>query len=124
MHRYRDPRITAVVAMVPFAADFVPESLATPAVHLGVVIARKDVNQVPRFHVENIVKACTPHCEVVMDLPEASHGAMLSPMPPLERGSVGEHLLADPPSFNREQAIAELNTRIADFFVRHLTATP
>jgi hypothetical protein len=79
---------------------------------------------VPRFHVENIVQACTPQCEVVMDLPEGSHGAMLSPMPPLEPGSVGEHLLADPPSFNREQAIAELNGRIADFFVRHLTQNP
>jgi hypothetical protein len=75
VHSYRDPRITAVAAMVPFAADFVPESLARPAAHLGLVIARKDVNQVPRFHVENIVKACTPECEVVMDLPEASHGA-------------------------------------------------
>lgn len=120
VHRYRDPRVSAAVAMVPFAADFVAESLARPAVHLGLVIARKDVNQVPRFHVESIAKACTPHCEVVMDLPEASHGAMLSPMPPLERGSVGEQLLADPPSFNREQAVADLNARIADFFVRHL----
>jgi len=124
VQRYRDPRITAAVAMVPFAADFIPESLARPAVPLGLVIARKDVNQVPRFHVENIVKACTPHCEVVMDLLEASHGAMLSPMPPLEPGSVGERLLADPPSFNREQAIAGLNARIADFFLRHLAATP
>jgi hypothetical protein len=70
------------------------------------------------------VKACTPHCEVVMDLPEAGHGAMLSPMPPLERGSVGEHLLADPPSFNREQAIADLNARLANFFVRHVVAKP
>ena len=104
VHRYRDPRVSAAVAMVPFAADFVAESLARPAVHLGLVIARKDVNQVPRFHVESIAKACTPHCEVVMDLPEASHGAMLSPMPPLEPGSVGEQLLADPPSFNREPA--------------------
>lgn len=59
-----------------------------------------------------------------MDLPEASHGAMLSPMPPLERGSVAEHLLADPPSFRREQAIADLNARIADFFVGYLTAQP
>ena len=124
VHRYRDPRIAAAVAMVPFAADFAPESLARPAVHLGLVIARKDVNQVPRFHVENIAKACIPHCEMVMDLSEASHGAMLSPMPPLERGSIDEHLLADPPSFDREQAIADLNERIADFFVRHLTVKP
>jgi predicted dienelactone hydrolase len=124
VQRYRDPRITAAVAMVPFAADFIAESLSRPAVHLGLVIARKDVNQVPRFHVETIARACTPHCEVVMDLPEGSHGAMLSPMPPLERGSVAEQLLADPPSFNREQAIAELNSRIGDFFVRQLTTKP
>jgi predicted dienelactone hydrolase len=124
VHRYGDPRVTAAVAMVPFAADFIPESLARPAVHLGLVIARKDVNQVPRFHVENILQACMPYCEVVMDLPEGSHGAMLSPMPPLEPGSVDELLLADPPTFKREQAIAELNARIADFFVRHLAAKP
>lgn len=122
VQRYRDPRITAAVAMVPFAADFIPESLAKPAVHLGLVIARKDVNQVPRFHVEAIAKACAPNCEVVMDLPEGSHGAMLSPMPPLEHGSVGEQLLADPPSFKREQSVAELNGRVGDFFVRHLGA--
>jgi len=41
--------------------------------------------------------------------PEGSHGAMLSPMPLLEHGSVGEPLLAHRPTFNREQAIAELN---------------
>lgn len=124
VHRYRDPRITAVVSMVPFAADFIPESLAKPAVHLGLVIARKDVNQVPRFHVEAIAKACASNCEVVMDLPDGSHGAMLSPMPPLERGSIGERLLADPPSFIREQAVPELNARLADFFVRHLEQKP
>ena len=124
VHRWRDARITAAVAMVPFAADFVPESLARPAVDLGLVIARKDVNQVPRFHVETILKACAPHCEVVMDLPEAGHGAMLSPLPPLEQGSVAERLLADPPSFDRGQAIADLNARIAEFFVRHLTGKP
>jgi predicted dienelactone hydrolase len=120
IQRYRDPRITAVIAMVPFAADFVPESVAKPNVHLGLVIARKDINQVPRFHVERILNACAPNCEIVMDLPEGSHGAMLSPLPPLEPGSIGEHLLADPPSFDRKQAVAELNTRIADFFERHL----
>ena len=124
VHRYRDTRIVAAVAMVPFAADFLPESLAKPALHLGLVIARKDVNQVPRFHVEHIVKACSPNCEVVMDLPEGGHGAMLSPMPPMERGSIGEHLLADPASFDRERSIAELNARVADFFERHLMAKP
>jgi predicted dienelactone hydrolase len=120
VHRHRDPRITAAVAMVPFAADFDPQSLAQPAVHLGLVIARKDVNQVPRFHVDAVAKACAPRCEVVMDLPEGSHGAMLSPMPPLEPGSVGERLLADPPGYDRDKSTAELNARVAAFFVRYL----
>jgi predicted dienelactone hydrolase len=124
VHFYRDFRIKAAVAMVPFAADFLPESLAQPAVKLGLVIARKDVNQVPRFHVEAILKACAPRCEVVMDLAEGGHGAMLSPMPPLQPGSIGSQLLSDPSSFDRAQAIADLNARVAEFFVRHLTATP
>ena len=124
VQRYVDPRITAAVAMVPFAADFIPESLERPATRLGLVIARKDVNQVPRFHAEAILKACAPRCELVMDLPEGGHGAMLSPLPPLDPGSIGEHLLSDPPAFDRRQAIADLNARVADFFVRHLAAQP
>lgn len=120
IHQDSDPRIKAVVAMVPFAADFVPESLAKPRTALGLVIAAKDVNQIPRFHVEAILKACTPNCEVVMNLPEAGHGAMLSPMPPLTEGSVGSYLLGDPPLFDRAHTIPELNDRIAEFFIRHL----
>jgi predicted dienelactone hydrolase len=121
VHQYADPRIKAAVAMVPFAADFDPNSLAQPRIPLGLVIAEKDINQIPRFHVGAIVKACTPHCEVIMNLPEGGHGAMLSPMPPLEQGSIGQHLLRDPPSFDRTRVIPELNARIADFFARHLT---
>ena len=64
-----DPRIKSVVAMVPFAADFDPASLKQPATALGLVIADKDVNQVPRFHAEAILAACEPRCEVVMRLP-------------------------------------------------------
>lgn len=120
LHQHADVRVKAAVAMVPYAADFLPESLASPRISLGLVIADKDINQVPEFHVETILNACTPRCEVVMRLPEAGHGAMLSPMPPLEPGSVGSRLLSDPPSFDREKAIPELNRRIADFFIRHL----
>jgi predicted dienelactone hydrolase len=124
LHRHRDARITAAVAMVPFAADFIPQSLAKPAVHLGLVIAGRDVNQVPRFHVKSVATACHATCELVMDLPDAGHGAMLSPMPPLAAGSVGERLLADPPSFDRARTIPALNARIADFFSRHLLHSP
>jgi hypothetical protein len=63
---YVDPRIKAAVAMVPFAADFVPESLAHPKIALGLVIADKDVNQVPRCHAEKILEACAPRGELVM----------------------------------------------------------
>ena len=119
-----DPRIKSVVAMVPFAADFDPASLKQPATALGLVIADKDINQVPRFHAEAILAACRPHCEVVMRLPEGGHGAMLSPMPPLEAGSVARHLLSDPPGFDRSRDVPALESRIADFFVRTLASAP
>lgn len=117
---YSDPRVRAAVAMVPFASDFVPDSLSHPKIPLGLVIAEKDANQIPRFHVKAVLAAGAPNCEVVMDLPEASHGAMLSPLPPLKPGSVKERLLVDPPRFDREHIIPELNTRIANFFERYL----
>ena len=69
-------------AMVPFAADYDPASLKQPSTALGLVIADKDINQVPRFHAGAILAACEPRCEVVMRIPEGGHGSMLSPMPP------------------------------------------
>jgi predicted dienelactone hydrolase len=120
LQRGADPRLKSVLAMVPFAADFDPVSLRQPVTALGLVIAEKDVNQVPRFHAEAILAACAPRCEVVMRLPEGGHGAMLSPMPPLEPGSVAQRLLSDPPGFDRVRAVQALNARIADFFVRTL----
>ena len=120
VQQYQDPRLKAAVAMVPFAADFIPESLSQPRVKLGLVIAEKDINQIPRFHVEAVRKACAANCEIVMDLPDGGHGAMLSPMPPLEPDSIGSHLLGDPPSFDRVHRIPQLNDHIADFFIRNL----
>jgi predicted dienelactone hydrolase len=120
VQHYQDPRIKAAVAMVPFAADFIPESLSQPRVTLGLVTAEKDINQIPRFHVEAVRKACAANCELVLDLPDGGHGAMLSPMPPLEPDRIGSYLLGDPPSFDRARRIPELNDRIADFFIRNL----
>lgn len=120
VQRYGDPRVKAAVAMVPFAADFVPESLAEPRVALGLVIAAKDVNQIPALHVEAIRKVCEPRCQVIMVLPDAGHGAMLSPMPPLQPGSVGSRLLGDPPSFDRTAVLPVLHGRLAEFFSRTL----
>ena len=55
-----------------------------------------------------------------MRLPEAGHGAMLSPLPPLEPGSVAQRLLGDPPSFDRAAALSLLHADIAGFFERRL----
>ncbi len=120
--RYTDPRVHAVVAMVPFAADFVPESLRDTAVPLALVIAERDVNQVPAFHVKAIEAACQPRCEVLADLADAGHGAMLSPLPPFEPGSVADRLLSDPPKFGRAAALPVLHEAITEFFRRRLTA--
>lgn len=115
-----DPRVKAAVAMVPFAADFVPQSLAEPRVALGLVIAAKDVNQIPAFHVEAIRNVCEPRCQIIMHLQEAGHGAMLSPMPPLQQGSVASYLLSDPPSFDRTATLPLLYSHIATFFNKTL----
>lgn len=117
---YRDPRVQAAVAVVPYAADFDPASLAEPRIPLGLVRAGQDVNQVPRFHVDAVRAACLPRCTDIMVVQGAGHGVMLSPLPPLEAGSIRHQLLADPPDFDRARVLPELHGRVADFFVRHL----
>ena len=119
-HQHAEPRVRVVIAMVPFAADFEPESLAEPRVSLGLVRAANDVNQVPRFHIDAVLKACKDRCTLIQDLREGGHGAMLSPLPPLEDGSIAKALLGDPQGFNRVRELPELNERIAEFFVKEL----
>ena len=118
-HSHTDPRIAAALALVPFAADFDPASLAAPRIPLGLVLAGKDVNQVPRFHGGAVRAACRT-CELVADLRDASHGVMLSPLPPLEPGSIASTLLADPPGFDRATVLPALDRRVVAFFTRHL----
>jgi hypothetical protein len=122
MQRHRDKRIRAAVAMVPFAADFSPETLRDPVVPLGLVVSERDVNQVPEFHVKAVQAACQPRCEVIAHLAEGGHGAMLSPLPPFEPGSIADRLLSDPPAFDRPKAEPELHEAIAKFFLRNLAA--
>ncbi len=110
--------------MVPYAADFDPISLVEQRVALGLVIALKDVNQIPAFHVEAIRTVCLPHCEVIMILTEGGHGAMLAPLPPMLPGSIDSYLLGDPKSFKRNAELPRLHGLIADFFVRKLYAVP
>ena len=116
---HEDPRIAAVVAMVPLASDFDPASLAKPRVPLALVTARQDRWLPPRWHSDRVLQACLS-CTHLADLPTAGHGAMLSPLPPDMTGLVGD-LLNDPPGFDRK-ALPAVDRQVAAFFARHLPA--
>ncbi len=112
-----DPRVAAVVASVPFAADFDFASLAQPRVPLALVTAQQDRWLIPRFHSDRVLAACKP-CELLADLPTAGHGALLSPLPPGFTGLLGD-MLNDPPGFERSQ-MAEVDRKVTAFFGRQL----
>lgn len=112
-----DPRIQAIVAGVPFAADFDPATLARPAVPLGIVQAGQDLWLVPKFHSTAILAGCAS-CERVADLPQGGHGALLAPLPTDTPPRI-TRLLADPPGFDRA-TLPDLYRRIAGFFQKHL----
>lgn len=114
-YAHSDPRVVAVVAGVPFAADFDPASLQAPTTALALISARRDRWLNPRFHSDAIAAACTS-CERLADLPEGGHGALLGPLPP----TVPE-LIADPPGFDRVVEVPRLNRAITSFFVRSLS---
>jgi predicted dienelactone hydrolase len=116
---HNDPRIAAVVAGVPYAADFDMASFAVPRVPLALVTARQDHWLIPRFHGEAVLKACAK-CERLADI-DGGHGALLSPSPPGLTGLVGE-LLDDPPGFDRA-ALPAVDRKIAEFFQKHLVGT-
>jgi predicted dienelactone hydrolase len=123
-YTHHDPRIGAVIAAVPYAADFDMESFKRLHAPLGLVAAGRDINQVPRFHVEAVRRACAA-CETVASFPEAGHGIMLSPMPPADRMSaVANELNGDPPGFDRPPAVQALNRAVLSFFQRHLLGSP
>ena len=113
MRSHSDPRVAAVVAGVPAAADFDMASLAVPRVPLGRVTAQQDRGLVPRFHSDRVLAACQP-CEQLADLPTGGPGALLSPPP----GLIGD-LLNDPPGSD-PSAMPEVDRKITAFFGRHL----
>ncbi len=117
-HEHHDPRVAAVVAQVPFAADFDMASLARPRVPLGLVLSGQDRWLVPRFHGERVRAACGT-CELLAELPEAGHGVMLSPLPPGFSG-LAAAMLNDPPGFERDTRVAQVNGAVLAFMRRHL----
>ncbi len=121
-HSHTDPRIKAIVAGVPFAADFDAASLARPVVPLGIVQARQDVWLLPKFHSGPVLQACLASdrpCELLADLPTAGHGALLAPLPP---GLSGWFLrmMGDPPGFERSRDLPPVYERTLAFFSKHL----
>lgn len=114
---YSDARVRAIVASVPFAADFDLASLAEPQVPLGLVTAAQDKWLTPRFHSDAVLAACK-RCERVADLPNGGHGALLSPFPPGLSGASAA-LLNDPPGFDRKM-LPDVDRKIAAFFGKHL----
>jgi predicted dienelactone hydrolase len=121
LYTHTDARIAAIAAAVPFAADFDPATLAAPQVPLALLTSGHDRWLVPRFHADRILAACKT-CVHLADLPDAGHGAYLSPPPPsavltdLER-----ELLDDPAGFDRKQ-LAAIDQRLVGFFDCHLRA--
>ncbi len=114
---HTDPRIVAIVAGVPLAADFDMASLAAPPVPLALVTARHDTWLVPRFHSDAVLAACSS-CERLADFATGGHGALLSPLPPGLSGLVGD-LLNDPPGFDRAET-STVDRKVAAFFKKHL----
>jgi predicted dienelactone hydrolase len=113
-----DPRIAAIVAGVPAAADFDMSSLVHPPVPLGLITARRDRWLTPRFHGDRVVQACRT-CEHLADIADGGHGALLSPLPPGLTGLIGE-MLNDPAGFDRPATTALVDAAVVDFFRRHL----
>ncbi len=114
---HHDPRVAAIVAGVPAAADFDMASLQNPPVPLGLVTAGQDRWLVPRFHSGRVLAACQT-CEHIADVPDAGHGSLLSPLPPNLTGLVGD-MLNDPPGFDRAQ-MPVVDKKITAFFEKHL----
>ena len=114
---HTDSRIAAIVAAVPFAADFDLASLAMPRVPLGLVTARHDTWLIPRFHGDAVLAACAS-CERLADFATGGHGALLSPLPPGLSGLLGD-LLNDPPGFDRTETAA-VDRKVSAFFRKRL----
>jgi predicted dienelactone hydrolase len=118
---HHDPRVAAVVAAVPVAADFDMASLARPRVPLALATARRDAWLVPQFHSARVLETCAG-CEHLVDLDSGGHGAYLGPLPQRYSGQLAQ-LLNDPPGFDRG-LVPAVNQAISAFFVRQLIGRP
>lgn len=114
---HTDPRITAIVAGVPYGVVFDLNSLALPKTPVAMITARKDVWLHPQFHSDPIVRVCQT-CTVLHEFQNGGHGALLSPIrSPLE-GLVAR-LIGAPVGFDRQET-ALVNQKISRYFQARL----
>jgi predicted dienelactone hydrolase len=115
---HTDPRIKAIVAGVPFAADFDMNTLQTPAIPLALVTAAKDKWLTPRFHSDVVLASCKS-CIRLGHFSTGGHGALLSPLPPNLTGLLAD-LIYDPVGFDRQQLVPAMDSTITEFFQKQL----
>ena len=113
LYGHQDPRIKAVLAAVPTAAPIDLTTLAKPAVATGLIGAGRDLWLAPEHHVRAIQAVCTV-CTMVLDLPEAGHGSLLSPWPQ-GLAQILTPLLVDPPGFVRDDLPLHYKKMVAFF---------
>lgn len=117
---HHDPRLAAIVAGVPAAADFDPATLAHPRMPLALITADGDRWLAPRFHSDAVLAACQ-ECERLVELKGAGHGALLAPPPAADQlGRLECDLLCDPKDFDRPHATAQWVSATVSFFRRQL----
>lgn len=117
MFAHVDARIKAVLASVPVAAPFDVATLAQPKIAVGLVAAGRDQWLKPRAHVLALLAACA-QCKLVLNLPQAGHGSLMSPWPNALASSLTP-LLVDPPEFDRAD-LPEHYQKTVDFFTASL----
>ncbi|WP_373973736.1 hypothetical protein NT239_08705 [Chitinibacter sp. SCUT-21] len=119
VYAYHDPRIAAIVAGVPYAADFDLNSLRNPRVPLALITARQDVWLHPQFHSDALLNACQ-RCIHLHDFKMGGHGAMLSPSRHYTDPLLIK-LLGDLPQFDRRET-ALVNQKVSQYFRQQLLA--
>lgn len=115
----RDPRVRAVVALAPLGVVFDPGSLERIAVPVTIYGAAQDRWLLPRFHADYVaarIRGATLHV-----VPNAWHFAFVdSPSGPIP--SEDGDLRDDPPGFDRQAFLRELQRDVPAFFDAALAA--
>ena len=116
-HSHHEPRISAIVAGVPYGAAFDMHSLAQPKIPVALISARQDVWLRPQFHSDAIRRVCAS-CTLLHDFKTGGHGALLSPLrSPLS--GLAAQLISDPAGFDRQET-ALVNQKISAYFQQQL----